>query len=391
MARIAERSEKLAGEFERIYGEAPSMIVKGPGRVDLLGSHTDYNEGFVLPVAINMEVLAAGSLNEGNLIRLYSANFEASSEFPWNDIAYDETHKWSNYVRGVVKYLAEMGVIFVGADVALEGDVPIASGLSSSAALEMAVASLFQNLLRFQISASDIALIGQSAENRFVGVNTGIMDQFISRLGKKDHALFLDCRTLEYEHVPLETENIKLVVCDTMKRRGLVDSEYNTRRAQCEEAAKVFGVTALRDVNPEMFESRKNELSEVVRMRAKHVIYENERVLESRNVLQAGDLAAFARLMNESHDSARDYYEVSCPELDAMTDTARSAPGCLSARMAGAGFGGCIVSLVETSLVSDFLSHTEDSYKKQTGISPTLYVCTAEDGAGVVDWGEIDE
>lgn len=352
--------------------------------MDLMGSHTDYNEGFVLPVAVDMDVLAAGRINGSDEIRIYSQNFDSSSKFVWQDIPLDKANKWSNYIRGVVKFLMEAGVRFQGVDIALNGDVPIGSGLSSSAAIEMSAATLFQNLLGFKMPPTELALIGQRAENHFVGVNTGIMDQFISCLGKKDHALFLDCRTLEYDQVPFKTDKIKLVVCDTMKRRGLVGSEYDTRRSQCEEAARIFGVKALRDVTTAEFEARKVELPEVVRMRARHVIYENERVLESRKVLEEADLGSFARLMNESHDSARDYYEVSCAELDAMAEAARSAPGCLSARMAGAGFGGCVVSMVENSAVEGFLDHTSGLYRKLTGARPGLYVCTAEDGAGVV-------
>lgn len=381
---MEERADALSKRFHGLFGEPPTAMAKGPGRVDLMGGHTDYNEGFVLPVAINMEVLAAGRLNEGETIRVYSLNFDAMSEFPLTDIAYDNENKWSNYVRGVTKFLSEAGVDVRGAEVALEGDVPIGSGLSSSAAIEMAVAALFQNLFGSTIPPPELALIGQRAENKFVGINTGIMDQFVSCLGRKDHALFLDCRTLDYEHVPLETDGIKIVICDTMKRRGLVDSEYNSRRAQCEEAAGIFGVKALRDITVSGFEKRKRELCEVVQKRARHIVYENERVLESREALGAGDIRRFAELMNESHDSARDYYEVSCAELDAMADAARNAPGCLSARMVGAGFGGCIAALVEDASVPEFLVHTGKEYRNRTGVGPTIYVCTAEDGAGTV-------
>jgi len=384
LARIGERAEALTKRFREVFGAAPQAIVKGPGRVDLLGSHTDYNEGFVLPVAIDVEVLAAGRLMPGQRVKICSINFDAMSEFDLPEITFDEREKWSNYVRGVLRFLQEAGVKLQGAEVMIEGDVPIGSGLSSSAAIEMAAAVLFQTLLGFDMPKPELALIGQRAENRFVGVNTGIMDQFVSCLGRKDHALFLDCRSLDYEYVPLKTDRVKLLVCDTMKRRGLVGSEYDTRRAQCEEAARLLGVRALRDVSTHQFEERKAELPEVVRKRAKHVIDENERVLESREVLKAGDVHRFGELMNASHDSARDYYEVSCFELEAMVEAARTAPGCLSARMAGAGFGGCVVSLVEDSAVPEFLEHTAHQYEKKTAIKPSLYVCTAEDGAGPV-------
>lgn len=240
------------------------------------------------------------------------------------------------------------------------------------------------------MSGPDLALIGQKAENKFVGVNTGIMDQFISRLGKKDNVLFIDCRTLEYEHVPFETSAVKIVVCDTMKRRGLVGSEYDLRRSQCEEAARLFAqwvpnVKALRDVSVEDFETHKDKLPEVVRKRAQHVIYENERVLASREVLGSGNFEKFGKMMDASHDSARDLYEVSCAELEAMVEVSRSAPGALCGRLAGAGFGGCTVSLVNDNFVEQFLESVKEGYEKKTGLKPSLYVCTAEDGASVIE------
>lgn len=387
---MSERTVNLKNDFRRLFGSDPSVIVRGPGRVDLLGSHTDYNEGFVLPVAVDVDVLAAGRLRDDDKIAVYSANYETLVEFSLNAIDYDSVNTWSNYVRGVLHFLKEAGVKLQGADVALHGNVPIGSGLSSSAAIEMAVGFLFQNLIGFEMSGPDLALIGQKAENKFVGVNTGIMDQFVSRLAERDHALFLDCRTLEYENVPLDTSSLKIVVCDTMKRRGLVGSEYDTRRSQCEEAARLLSqwipnVRALRDVSPEAFEEHKTKLPEVVRKRAEHVIYENERVLASRDLLKAGNMAKFGLLMNASHDSARDLYEVSCPELEAMVEVSREAPGSLCGRMAGAGFGGCTVSLVREAYVEQFVETVKSGYEQKIGVVPALYVCTAADGASVVE------
>lgn len=387
---MPDRIKRLREDFAELFSTTPAVIVKGPGRVDLMGGHTDYNDGFVLPVAVNVEVLSAGKLRDDRRVRVYSANFEALVEFDLDSIEFDNVNTWSNYVRGVVHFLQESGVELRGMDIALQGNVPIGSGMSSSAAIEMATGFLFQTLIGFDMSGADLALIGQKAENKFVGVNTGIMDQFVSRLGKKDHALFLDCRTLEYDLLPLDTSAVKIMVCDTMKRRGLVGSEYDTRRAQCEEAARLFGqwipnVKALRDVSSEQFEEYKDRLPEVVRKRAEHVIYENERVLASRDVLQSGDFVEFGKLMDASHDSARDLYEVSCAELDAMAEVTRAAPGALCCRMAGAGFGGCAVSLVRNESVQDFLSTVKVEYEKKTGLEPSLYVCTAEDGASVVE------
>lgn len=387
---MRDRIARLKEDFRELFGGEPAAVVKGPGRVDLMGNHTDYNDGYVLPVAVNVDVLAAGRLRDDNTVSVYSANFDTKVDFDLDAIEYDNVNTWSNYVRGVLRFLREAGISLRGADVALAGNVPIGSGLSSSAAIEMATGFLFQTLIGFEMSGPDLALIGQKAENKFVGVNTGIMDQFVSRLAKKDHALFLDCRTLEYDLLPLDTSKVKIVVCDTMKRRGLVDSEYDARRAQCEEAARMFaqwipGVKALRDVSAADFERCKDRLPDVICKRAQHVIYENQRVLDSREVLNAGDFERFGRMMNESHDSARDYYEVSCDELEAMAGVARKSPGALCARLAGAGFGGCTVSLVYDQSVQEFIDAVKPAYKDKTGLEPSLYVCTAEDGASVVD------
>lgn len=384
-----DRLTDINEHFRRIFGSTPQAVVRAPGRVELLGNHTDYNEGFVLPAAINMDVLAAGSLRNDNVVAVYSANFDSVVEFPLSNIEKDNVNTWSNYVRGVLHFLKQAGVNLQGVNMAISGNVPVGSGLSSSAAIEMAVGFLVQTLLGFQMPGPELALIGQRAENEFVGVSTGIMDQFVSRLGKKDHALFLDCRTLAYEHVPLDTSSIKIVVCDTMKRRGLVDSEYDQRRAQCEEAARLFSqwipnVRALRDVSKSDFERYKDRLPDVIRKRAQHVIYENERVLKSREVLKAGDYEAFAQLLDECHESARYLYEVSCPELDTMVDVCRKAPGAMCARLTGAGFGGCTVSLVRDEQVAAFVEAVKTEYQRRTSIDPPVYVCTAEDGASVI-------
>lgn len=387
---MSKRISQITEDFQELFGSAPEVIVKAPGRVDLMGAHTDYNEGYVLPVAVNVDVMAGGRLRDDDKVAVYSGNFDTLVEFPLRAIEYDNVNTWSNYVRGVVHFLQEAGVRMRGVNMVLHGNVPIGSGLSSSAAIEMAVGFLLQTLLGFEMSGPDLALVGQAAENKFVGVNTGIMDQFISRLGKKDTALFLDCRTLEYKHVPLDTSKVKIVVCDTMKRRGLVGSEYDLRRAQCEEGARLFAqwypaVRALRDVTPEMFEKHKDDLPDVVRKRAQHVIWENQRVLDSVAVLARQDFVEFGRMMDESNESSRQLYEVSCPEVEAMVESARQAPGSLCARMAGAGFGGCTVSLVRDEFVEQFLQVVAVEYERKTKLAPNLYVCTAEDGASVVE------
>ncbi len=387
---MPDRISRIKEDFAELFGSSPEVIVKGPGRVDLMGIHTDYNDGFVLPVAVNVDVLAAGKLRDDNKTAVYSQNFETLVEFSLDAIEFDNVNTWSNYVRGVIHFLKEAGVKLQGANMVLHGNVPIGSGLSSSAAIEMATGFLMQTLVGFEMSGPDLALIGQKAENKFVGVNTGIMAQFISRLGKKDSALFLDCRSLEYELLPLDTSKVKIVICDTAKRRGLVDSEYDLRRSQCEEGARLFAqwypnVKALRDVTSEMYEAHKADLSEVVSKRVAHVVYEDERVLKSREVLKSGDFVEFGKLMNASHDSARDLYQVSCFELDAMAEVARRAPGALSCRMAGAGFGGCAVSLVRDEFVEQFLRVVAVEYEEKTKLTPSLYVCTAEDGASIIE------
>lgn len=386
---MPDRIARLTQDFEEVFGHKPEAIVKAPGRVEILGNHTDYNEGFVLPAAINVDVIAAGRLRDDDKIAVYSANFEGKAEFPLDAIEYDNVNTWSNYVRGVVRSLKEAGVELRGVDMAIHGNVPIGSGLSSSAAIEIAAGYLLQTLVGFEMSGPDMALIGQKAENRFVGVNTGIMDQFISRLGKKDHVLFLDCRTLEYEHLPLDTSAVKIIVCDTMKKRGLVDSEYGLRRQQCEEAVELLkqwlpGIRALRDVSVADYQAHKDKLPEVTRRRAEHVVYENERVLKSREVLTAGDYEAFGQLLNASHNSSQHLYEVSCAELDLMVEICRRAPGTLGSRMTGGGFGGCTVSLVQDESVDAFIATVTEEYEKQTRLAPSVYVCTAEDGASIV-------
>lgn len=387
---MPDRIKRIKEDFQELFNSSPTVIVKGPGRVDLMGSHTDYNDGFVLPVAVNVDVLAGGELRDDNKVMVYSGNFEKLVEFSLDANEFDNVNTWSNYVRGVVHFLGEAGVNLQGANIVLYGNIPIGSGLSSSAAIEIAIGFLFQSLIGFEMSGPDMAVVGQKAENKFVGVNTGIMDQFISRMGKKDHALFLDCRTFEYEYLPLDTSKVKIIVSDTMKRRGLVGSEYDMRRSQCEEAARLFqqwypNVKALRDVTMEMYNEHMSKLPRVVAMRAAHVIGEDERVLRSKEVLREGDFSEFGRIMNDSHDSARDLYEVSCPELEAMVEANRNAPGVLGARMAGAGFGGCTVSLVKDEFVEQFLEVVSVEYLGKTGLKPAIYVCTAEDGASVIE------
>ena len=388
------RRKQLAETFGKLFGGEPEAWVKSPGRVDLLGIHTDYNEGYVLPIAVDLNVAACGRRTGGRTVSVHSVNLGQTVVCSLDDLQKEKVFLWGNYCIGVIKYLAEAGARLGGAEIVLHSTVPIGSGLSSSAALENATAVMMQQLYGVDMSGEQTALIGQKAENLFVGVSTGIMDQFVSRNGRKDHALFLDCRTLEYRQLPLDCSKYKVVVLNTMKQRGLVDSEYGARRAQCEEAVALLrkhypGVKALRDATLEMIEEHKSELTDKQFMRARHVITENNRGLEAVEVLNREDYPAFGALMNESHDSARDDYEVSGPELEIMVGIARKAPGSLSGRLAGAGFAGCAVSLVRAEQAEEFCQFVKQEYSRATGLLPELWVCSAEDGAAPAEPGEI--
>jgi len=359
--------------------------------VNLIGEHTDYNGGFVLPVAIDRWVVLAARARADARVRLWSVDFEQTSEFDLDDIAKDAVAPWSNYVRGVLWALRREGFQFCGMDAAIVGNVPIGSGLSSSAAMEVTTAVALRALWQLSLPAVQLALLCQQAENEFVGMQCGIMDQFISVLGAEGHALLIDCRSLEYELAPLPVGNA-IVVCDTMKRRGLVDSQYNLRRQQCEQGVQLLrqhlpGIALLRDVSSADLERYGGELPPVVLKRCRHVVSEDERTLTAVAALRAGDMVKLGRLMGASHISLRDDYEVSCVELDRMVELAHEAPGCLGARMTGAGFGGCTVNLVRTDATESFVRQVGKRYEEATGLRPDLYVCQASAGAGEMPAG----
>ena len=385
-----ERIEMLINGFRERLGGEPETIMRAPGRVNLIGEHTDYNDGFVFPVAIDRDIMVASRRRDDGIVRVYSLDFDAIVEFPIDDIQYDSENKWSNYPRGVASVLQEDGYKISGLDAAITGNIPLGAGLSSSAAMEVAMAMTFEAVGELDIDPVEMALMCQKAENHFVGVNCGIMDQFISRMGRKDHALLLDCRSLEFELVNLNLEGIKIVVCNTGVERGLVDSEYNERRRECERGVKILegllpGIKALRDVEISDFHKYKNRLPEITEMRCEYVIEENIRVLEGVQLLTQGDIVGFGILMNESHIGLRDEYEVSCPELDAMVTIAWSTEGVIGSRMTGAGFGGCTVSLVMEDAVDELIQKVKRDYPKRTGLQPEIYVCNVEDGAGKVE------
>jgi len=373
--------QSVISRFEQLFGEPPMFVVRAPGRVNLIGEHTDYNDGFVLPMAINRAAWIALRPRRDSLVRIHALNFDDVAEFDLDTMQHKD-EGWCEYVKGVAHILSEEWNL-AGWEGVLAGDVPIGAGLSSSAAVELAVARAFAAIGGFPWDAARMARVGQRAENEWVGVNCGIMDQMISAAGRRDHALLIDCRSLETQAVPLPADTV-VVVLDTATRRGLVDSAYNERRAQCEAAAAFFGVPALRDVDMDSFESGSARLDPIAWRRARHVISENERTLAAAEAMRRGDAAELGRLMNASHVSMRDDFEISREEMDVMVALAQSEPACYGARMTGGGFGGAAVALVRAADVEAFAAAVSDAYRRATGLEPQIYITTATDGAAIV-------
>ncbi|MDE3180713.1 MAG: galactokinase [Acidobacteriota bacterium] len=368
--------------FRKVFGSDPEVVARAPGRVNLIGEHTDYNEGFVLPAAIDRYCWYAGRKRSDGLVRAYSADFASEAQFALKSAGRDERQRWSNYLRGVSKLIEDGGAGLPGADIAFGGDVPREAGLSSSAAVEVGAAAFWKKLAGLSLDGVALARLAQKAENEFVGVPSGIMDQFVSALGRRDHALFLDCRDLRYRHVPLRADT-KIIVCNSGVKRSLAQSEYGIRTEQCREAVETlrsagFEVHSLRDAKPADLEPA---LSGVLLRRARHVVTENERVLEAVRALEADDLGRFGELMNQSHASLRDDYEVSSPELDILAELALKQPGVYGARMTGAGFGGCTVNLVRPEAAADFAEAVRKGYEKAVGMKAEVYTFQASAGA----------
>jgi galactokinase len=379
-----DRNEILTQHFDQVFNALPDLIARAPGRVNLIGEHTDYNDGFVLPMALDFDIRIAARTRLDRTVRLYSADLNKHDTFSLDNVRrVGDKPTWADYVRGVADVLQREGYVLRGMDAAITGNVPRASGLSSSAALELAAITAFRLLSSLDLDPVKAALLGQRAENQFVGVRCGIMDQFISSLGKADHVLLIDCRSLDYQSVPLP-EGVRVVVTDSAIRRGLVDSAYNERRAQCEEGARLIGVKALRDVTVEMFEANRGRLTDVVAQRCRHVITEDQRTLDSVQALKRGDLATLGQLMNESHASMRDWFEITTEDIDALVEIQQNTPGCFGARMTGGGFGGCTVALAREDAVSALVEIIQSQYPARTGRTPQVYVCRAADGAGRV-------
>ncbi len=368
--------------FRQVFGGAkPSHVVRAPGRVNLIGEHTDYNDGFVLPMAIDRAMWIALSPRSDRRVAAHSLDFAETTEFDLDRLV--KQAGWIEYLKGVAWALQEAGHTLTGFNAVVAGDVPIGAGLSSSAAWELAAARAFAFTSGFEWKAAQMALLGQRAENKWVGVNCGIMDQMISAAGQAGHALLIDCRSLETQSVPLPP-GVVVVVLDTATRRGLVHSAYNERRSQCEAVVRFFGVKALRDVTLEQLHEKRDQLDRVAYRRARHVISENERTLLAVDAMKNGEAIELGQLMQLSHMSLRDDFEVSSSDLNAMVEFAERQSGCYGARMTVAGFGGCAVALVKQEAAEEFSTEVAIEYEDATGLIPNIYICTATNGAEVV-------
>ncbi|MDR0271164.1 galactokinase [Paenibacillus sp.] len=379
----------LKKQFLEKYGDSRHeiKIFLAPGRVNLIGEHIDYNGGYVLPAALEFGTTLLVRQRDDEKIRLATTNFPYEKEFSLKELGTEKTGEWVDYAVGVMVENKKFGCpVTTGYDLLYHGEIPNGAGLSSSASIEVVTGFALQTMEGCEPDTVKLAQLSQRAENQYVGVNCGIMDQFAVANGKQDHAILLMCDTLEYTHVPFRTGAYKIIIGNTNKRRGLVDSAYNERRQQCEDALDILKqeideLKYLAQLNPGQFETLQNHIKdETVRRRARHVVEENQRVLDSVEALKNNDLEQFGKLMNESHASLKDLYEVSCCELDVMVEEAQRIPGTLGARMTGAGFGGCTVSLVHEDSVDQFVQQVGGAYEKRTGLAADFYVCGTGDG-----------
>lgn len=377
-------SQRVSTVFAEQFAKAPDLLVRAPGRVNLIGEHTDYNDGFVLPCAIDYETCVAIGLRNDRQVQVIAADYDNQhDQFDLDQpIKHHPSQRWSDYIRGVVKYLQERGYALRGLDLVVSGNVPQGAGLSSSASLEVAIGQAFKEALGLDISQAEIALNGQQAENKFVGCNCGIMDQMISASGKTDHALLLDCRSLETRLIPMPSDLAVLIVNSNV-RRGLVDSEYNTRRQQCEAAARHYGVKALRDLDLAGLEAGKAGLDETCYRRARHIVGENARTLAAADALASHDLTRLGELMAESHAAMRDDFEITVPAIDGLVEIIKAKIGTDGGvRMTGGGFGGCVVALLRPEKVAEVIAAVEAEYPAISGLKADCYVCRASAGAG---------
>ncbi len=382
--------EKVLSVFKEKYGDGGDIrLYFAPGRVNLIGEHTDYNGGHVFPCALTIGTYGAARKREDRKIRFYSMNFGDLGviETSLDELTPDKKAGWTNYPKGVMWAFRGRGYeMDCGLDVVIYGDIPNGSGLSSSASLEVLTGTMLKDLYGFPVSMVEIAQIGQYSENNFNGCNCGIMDQFASAMGKKDHAIFLDTNTLQYEYAPVKLEDAKIVITNSKVKHSLVDSAYNDRRSECERALadlkKVTDISALGDLTEEEFEAHKDAIQEeVCRKRAKHAVYENQRTIHAEAALKEGNVEQFGKYMNQSHISLRDDYEVSCEEIDVLVDLAWSVPGVIGSRITGGGFGGCTVSIVKNDAVDTFIDTVKKGYKDKCHKTAEFYVVEVGDGA----------
>lgn len=383
--------QKLLEKFQELFGgEGDIRSYFSPGRVNLIGEHTDYNGGHVFPCALTVGTYGIARKREDRKIRFYSENFSRLGVFETSldDLVYHEEANWTNYPKGVVWAFKEKGyVVDTGFDLVMYGNIPNGSGLSSSASVELLMGVILVDMFGFEgLSMIDLALFGQYAENKFNGMNCGIMDQFAIAMGKENQAIFLDTADLSYEYAPIKMKGAKIVIAASNKKRKLTDSKYNERRAECEEALadiqKQMDIKALGDLTEEQFEEVKDAVKNpVCRKRAKHAVYENQRTIKAVAALKAGDLETFGKLMNASHVSLRDDYEVTGKELDTLVETAWKQEGVIGSRMTGAGFGGCTVSIVKEEAIDDFIKNVGEIYEKEIGYAADFYVVEIGDGS----------
>lgn len=375
-------NQLLSSEFTRCFGTEPTLIAHAPGRVNLIGEHTDYNEGFVFPAAINFGTWVAASKRDDNDIVVTALDYEnQQNQFSLADIQYDDNQGWANYVRGVVKVLKDALPDFAGANLVVTGNVPQGAGLSSSASFEIAILKALSALYELPLDGVQAALLGQKAENTFVGCSCGIMDQLVSAMGHEGNAMLLDCQSLAIEHSPLPSSH-QIVIINSNVKRGLVDSEYNLRREQCEQGASLLSVPSLREATIEMLETAKPHMPEVVYRRARHIITENARTLSASEALKVGDITTVSEAMAESHVSMRDDFEITVPPIDYLVEIIGEVLGKTGGvRMTGGGFGGCVVALVPTDSVDAVKQVVSDKYFDETSYKADIYVCTATQGA----------
>jgi galactokinase len=377
--------------FRQTFNREATVVARAPGRVNVIGEHTDYNHGFVLPMAIEREAMILAAPRENNQLHAFAVNMDASAIADLNIRVRQAAAPWLDYVVGVADELTKIDKPLVGADLMIIGDVPLGCGLSSSAALEMAALCMFESLGDFSLEGPAAAQLGQRVENDFLGLSSGIMDQFISRCGKADHALFLDCRSLDYELIPVAFPDALFVIANTCCSRGLTSSKYNERVNQCQAAVKAMQTklgkdgSHLRDFTLADLETAKTAMDDIPYRRARHVITEDERTQAACQAMRQGDAAALGKLMDASDTSLREDYEVTSEELDAMADIARNHPACQGSRMTGAGFGGCTINLVQGDCVDDFCDTLMKEYAKRTGLTGEIIISKPAAGAGLVE------